>query len=165
MSPWDLQPCELTLTYPFFLIHSPGKLLMICSVIMCLTPAHPGNQEQDTGEEGPSNMALSDEELEALSYEPSETDWLGEGREQMTQRIMSSMEALCQLSMAGPFVYPVDVQAYPDYWSIVPFPNDLSTIIQKLENKFYRFVTHVQWLFFYINCLITGVVVHLLQTS
>ena len=106
-----------------------------------LDPGNPDIQaNEDASGASTSNIPLTDDDRQALSYEPTELDWLGEGREEISQRIMSCIESLYQLSMAGPFVYPVDVQTYPDYWSVVPLPTDLSTIIQKLENKFYRLV-------------------------
>ena len=85
--------------------------------------------DQDASGAFTSNIPLTDEDRQELSYEPTEMDWLEEGREEMTQRIMSCIESLYQLSMVGPFVYPVDLQTYPDYWSVVPVPIDLSTII------------------------------------
>lgn len=33
---------------------------------------------------------------------------------------------------------PVDLQAYPMYCTVVAYPTDLSTIKQRLENRFYR---------------------------
>ena len=56
----------------------------------------------------------------------------------MTERLVAGLVTLSQLSFAGPFVYPVDVHAYPDYWSVVPYPTDLSTLREKLLHKYYR---------------------------
>ena len=67
-----------------------------------------------------------------------EQDWLGEDQESMTQRVVAGIDALSQLSFAGPFVFPVDVQAYPDYWRVVPYPTDMNNIREKLLNKYYR---------------------------
>lgn len=123
MSPWDLQP---------------------------VTERDPGNPDlsaQDTDASGAatSNIPLTDEERLLLAYEPDDSEWLGEGREAMTQRLVTALEALSQLNFAGPFVYPVDVQAYPDYWTVVPYPSDLSTLREKLLNKYYRRVPALQW--------------------
>jgi len=104
-------------------------------------PGNPDLSAQHTDASGAatSNIPLTDEERLALAYEPDEeTEWLGEGREEMTQRLVAGLEALSQLNFAGPFVYPVDVQAYPDYWTVVPYPTDLSTIREKVLNKYYR---------------------------
>lgn len=103
-------------------------------------PGNPDLFAQDTDASGAatSNIPLNDEERLSLAYKPDETEWFDEGREAMTLRLVAGLEALSQLNFAGPFVYPVDVQAYPDYWSVVPFPTDLSTLREKLLHQYYR---------------------------
>lgn len=104
-------------------------------------PGNPDLSAQDTDASGAatSNIPLTDEERLTLAYVPDEeSEWLGEGREEMTQRLVTGLEALSQLHFAGPFVYPVDVHEYPDYWSVVPYPTDLNTLREKLLNKYYR---------------------------
>lgn len=121
MSPWDLQP---------------------------VTEHDPGNPDLSADASGAatSNIPLTDEDRLSLAYDPDEeSEWLGEGRETMSQRLVTGLEALSQLNFAGPFVYPVDVQQYPDYWSVVPYPTDLNTIREKLWNKYYRRVTALLW--------------------
>ena len=44
------------------------------------------------------------------------------------------------LSIAEQFLTPVDLQSFPDYSLIVAFPMDLSTIIARLQNRYYRLV-------------------------
>ena len=85
-----------------------------------------------------SNIPLTNEERISLAYEPNEADWFGEGREVMTDRLVPGLEALSWLHFAGPFVFPVNVDAYPDYWTVVPYPTDLHTLREKLLNKYYR---------------------------
>lgn len=103
-------------------------------------PGNPDLSAQDTDASGAatSNIPLTDEERLLLAYEPEDCDWLGEGRDAMTERLVAGLEALSQLNFAGPFVYPVDVHAYPDYWTVVPYPTDLSNLREKLLNKYYR---------------------------
>lgn len=43
--------------------------------------------------------------------------------------------------VAAPFAFPVDLQAYPTYCTVVAYVTDLSTIRQRLVNRFYRSVT------------------------
>ena len=84
----------------------------------------PGNPDLSADASGAatSNIPLTDEDRLSLAYDPDEeSEWLGEGRETMSQRLVTGLEALSQLNFAGPFVYPVDVQQYPDYWSVVPY--------------------------------------------
>ena len=104
-------------------------------------PGNPDLSAQDTDASGAatSNIPLTDEERLLLAYEPEDSDWLGEGRDAMTERLVAGLEALSQLNFAGPFVYPVDVHAYPDYWTVVPYPTDLSNLREKLLNKYYRY--------------------------
>ena len=104
-------------------------------------PGNPDLSAQDTDASGAatSNIPLTDEERLILAYEPEDSDWLGEGRDAMTERLVAGLEALSQLNFAGPFVYPVDVHAYPDYWTVVPYPTDLSNLREKLLNKYYRY--------------------------
>lgn len=47
--------------------------------------------------------------------------------------------------VAAPFAFPVDLQAYPTYCTVVAYVTDLSHIRQRLVNRFYRYFTHV-WL-------------------
>lgn len=49
------------------------------------------------------------------------------------------------LAIAEPFVAPVDLNLYPSYAYVVEYPMDLSTIKARLENRFYRRVTAVQY--------------------
>ncbi|VVC97121.1 unnamed protein product [Leptidea sinapis] len=42
------------------------------------------------------------------------------------------------LAVAEPFVAPVDLQQYPSYAMVVPYPVDLATIRARFENQFYR---------------------------
>lgn len=108
---------------------------------MTSDPGNPDLSAQDTDASGAatSNIPLTEDDRQALAYDPDEeSEWLGEGREAMTQRLITSIEALSQLNFAGPFVYPVDVQQYPDYWSVVPYPTDLNTVREKLLNQYYR---------------------------
>jgi len=117
---------------------------LLSAFFLSLLTSDPGNPDlsaQDTDASGAatSNIPLTDEERLTLAYVPDEeSEWLGEGREEMTQRLVTGLEALSQLHFAGPFVYAVDVHEYPDYWSVVPYPTDLNTLREKLLNKYYR---------------------------
>lgn len=52
------------------------------------------------------------------------------------------MDQSCYPSdVAAPFAFPVDLQAYPTYCTVVAYITDLSTIRQRLVNRFYRYVT------------------------
>lgn len=55
---------------------------------------------------------------------------------------VSPIDQSCHPSdVAAPFAFPVDLQAYPTYCTVVAYITDLSTIRQRLVNHFYRYVT------------------------
>lgn len=49
------------------------------------------------------------------------------------------------ISVAEPFIAPVDLSLYPSYALVVEYPIDLSTIKGRFENRFYRRVTSAQF--------------------
>lgn len=49
------------------------------------------------------------------------------------------------LAIAEPFAAPVDLNLYPSYAYVVEYPIDLSTIKARLDNRFYRRITAVQY--------------------
>ena len=57
------------------------------------------------------------------------------------QKLLEGIQLCCEcIQESNSFTEPVDLEAYPDYTSVVPVPIDLSTIIARLQNSFYRFV-------------------------
>ncbi|CAG9575003.1 unnamed protein product [Danaus chrysippus] len=52
--------------------------------------------------------------------------------------IAQHISQVMSLSVAEPFVAPVDLQLYPSYALVVPYPVDLATIRARFENLFYR---------------------------
>ena len=124
-----------------FIYPPPPPSLNSFLSLLTSDPGNPDLSAQDTDASGAatSNIPLTDEDRLTLAYVPDEeSEWLAEGREEMTQRLVTGLEALSQLHFAGPFVYPVNVNEYPDYWSVVPYPTDLNTVREKLLNKYYR---------------------------
>ena len=61
--------------------------------------------------------------------------WGGEGER---RRILGGLEAVSRMEEAVMFVSPVDLEEEPTYCLAVPFPTDLSTIQERLQNGFYR---------------------------
>ncbi|KAJ6665821.1 hypothetical protein lerEdw1_001293 [Lerista edwardsae] len=61
------------------------------------------------------------------------------------------MEPIPSNDIASAFVAPVDFQAYPMYCTVVAYPTDLSTIKQRLENRFYRRLSSLMWEVRYIE--------------
>ncbi|XP_050676362.1 PH-interacting protein isoform X2 [Leptidea sinapis] len=52
--------------------------------------------------------------------------------------IAGHISQVMTLAVAEPFVAPVDLQQYPSYAMVVPYPVDLATIRARFENQFYR---------------------------
>lgn len=50
---------------------------------------------------------------------------------------------VCPSDVAAPFAFPVDLQAYPTYCTVVAYITDLSTIRSRLVNRFYRYQSSV----------------------
>ena len=66
--------------------------------------------------------------------------WEGEGE---VERILHGLDVVSELDEAFMFRQPVDLEEEPMYCVAVPFPTDLSTIRERLQNQFYRFVSKV----------------------
>ena len=48
------------------------------------------------------------------------------------------VDVLSPPDVAKAFALPVDLRDYPLYCTVVAYPTDLSTIRQRLDNRFYR---------------------------
>jgi bromodomain and WD repeat domain-containing protein 1/3 len=81
---------------------------------------------------------VTSEELKSLLYTPKRGEWPEEGREAECARILVGLEKIMELSLAEHFNYPVDLDAYPSYAILIPYPIDLNTIKERLENNYYR---------------------------
>ena len=96
---------------------------------------------QNTG----GSVPVNSEELKILLHVPKDTEWPSHGRDAECQRIVQGLEQIMELSIAEPFLAPVDLQAFPLYAMIIEYPMDLSLLKARLENRFYRRVTSVQF--------------------
>ena len=50
-----------------------------------------------------------------------------------------------ELAIAEPFLVPVDLNSFPVYAMVIAYPVDLSTIKGRLENRYYRRVSSLQY--------------------
>jgi len=91
-----------------------------------------------------SSVPVNQTELSTLSYTPRAYEWPSCGRNEDCDRIVRGMEQIMELSIAEPFLVPVDLNDFPIYAMIIEYPIDLSTIKQRLENRFYRRVAAIQ---------------------
>lgn len=106
---------------------------------LAVDPGTPDDSDANTSGVASSNIPITDEEHDALvKYIPEENEWPDEEYDAAITRITRGLSILSELPFAAPFAYPVDVQSYPDYWSVVAYPIDLKTIVDRLINKYYR---------------------------
>ncbi|XP_078068075.1 bromodomain and WD repeat-containing protein 3 isoform X4 [Mustelus asterias] len=102
-------------------------------------------------EEIGASVPITPEELQDLLYKPQEGEWGSASADEEHRRIVQGIEQLLTLEMAAAFSAPVDLCAYPLYCTVVAYPTDLSTIMKKLENRFYRTVSALMWEVRYIE--------------
>uniref|UniRef100_A0A674MKM9 Pleckstrin homology domain interacting protein n=1 Tax=Takifugu rubripes TaxID=31033 RepID=A0A674MKM9_TAKRU len=92
-----------------------------------------------------TSVPLTGEEQKELLYVPLEGEWGCQSRAEECERIIKAIDQLCTLDVAAPFAFPVDLQAYPTYCTAVAYVTDLSTIRQRLVNRFYRRLSSLMW--------------------
>ena len=81
-----------------------------------------------------------------MLYTPMEEEWGVSGSlETECQRIIQCVEQVMTLRIAEQFVAPVDLNSYPTYPYYIPYPSDLSTIKNRLDMRFYRRLSALQW--------------------
>ncbi|XP_030641693.1 PH-interacting protein [Chanos chanos] len=97
------------------------------------------------------SVPLTEEEHRALLYKPLEGEWGSRTRDEECERIIAGIDQLCTLDVAAPFASPVDLQAYPTYCTVVAYVTDLSTIKNRLKNRFYRRMSSLMWEVRYIE--------------
>uniref|UniRef100_A0A673B6Y2 Pleckstrin homology domain interacting protein n=1 Tax=Sphaeramia orbicularis TaxID=375764 RepID=A0A673B6Y2_9TELE len=97
------------------------------------------------------SVPLSEGEQKELLYVPLDGEWGCRTRAEECERIIKAIDQLCTLDVAAPFAFPVDLQAYPTYCTVVAYGTDLSTIRQRLVNHFYRRLSSLMWEVRYIE--------------
>lgn len=125
LSPWDLEPL------------AGGGANVRKSKPVLAADQLPTNGEEVTADE-----------LKALVYVPSDVhgvEWPEHGRDEECLRILAGLEKIMELSVAEHFNYPVDLEAFPTYAMVIPYPIDLNTIKERVANHYYRRVNSIQW--------------------
>ncbi|XP_041660901.1 PH-interacting protein [Cheilinus undulatus] len=98
-----------------------------------------------------TSVPLVEDEHKDLLYVPLDGEWGSHTREEECERIIKAIDRLCTLDVAAPFAFPVDLQAYPTYCTVVAYVTDLSTIRQRLVHRFYRRLSSLMWEVRYIE--------------
>lgn len=99
------------------------------------------NREPDHG----GSVPVLPEEIAAILYHPRGDEWPGGDRDASCRTTIAGLEEVMGLSIAEPFLAPVDINIYKSYAYIVEFPIDLSTIKARFESRFYRRLTAAQF--------------------
>lgn len=94
------------------------------------------------------SLPVTTKEIKDILYRPESgnKEWPSGSRDLICDRILKGLHDLMGMSLAEPFLAPVDIQEYPSYAYIVEYPIDLSIIkvIQfiniGLGNKYFNFI-------------------------
>ena len=144
MSPWDV---EVTPSDDGAKPRRRGSSLSEDLALAFQLSSAPGVQtRRQAAMSGPSGASdeqqLLSDLLEILSedFDHDKDAWGEEGEAVARDRILRGLDAILSLPIAQPFQQPVNVEEYPDYYLAIPYPIDLGTIRQRLNNGYYRFV-------------------------
>lgn len=88
---------------------------------------------------------VSIDEIRSVMYQPCADEWPAHGRDVECERLIAGLQQIMSLSVAEPFLAPVDLNDFPTYAIMIEYPIDLSLIRERLDNRFYRRVTAVQY--------------------
>ena len=91
-------------------------------------------------------------EIVGTLYRPRPKDWGGH-RDSECDRISAALSQVMTLAIAEHFVSHVELNLHPSYTSTVEYQMDLSTIKSRLDNRFYRRASAVE---FDVNYILTN---------
>uniref|UniRef100_A0A8D8RXJ3 Bromodomain and WD repeat-containing protein 3 n=1 Tax=Cacopsylla melanoneura TaxID=428564 RepID=A0A8D8RXJ3_9HEMI len=91
------------------------------------------------------SLPVEPEEIQELLYHPRPDEWPQGNRDATCEKIITGLEEVMGLSVAEPFLVPVDIMQYPAYAYVVEYPVDLTTLRARFQNRFYRRVTSAQF--------------------
>lgn len=115
-----------------------------------LDRASPWDLEKPDPNRRPTNheagVGTLPQEISNLLYKPLAEEWSPIGdRDTECDRISAGFNKVMDMYVAKHFLVPVNLELYPTYASVVKYPMDLSTIKARLESRFYRRVSAVQY--------------------
>ncbi len=91
------------------------------------------------------SIPVTSEDLNQNMYTPDDDEWPSCGRDAECDRLVAGFQRIMELSIAEYFTTPVDLDKYPLYAITINYPIDLNTIKVRLENRYYRRVSSIQW--------------------
>ncbi|XP_028656036.2 bromodomain and WD repeat-containing protein 3 isoform X1 [Erpetoichthys calabaricus] len=92
-----------------------------------------------------NSVPVSSSEQSELMYKPQEGEWGIKSRDEECERIINGINQLLTFQFALPFAAPVDFATYPDYFLVVAYPTDVTTIRTRLVHRFYRRTSALIW--------------------
>ena len=131
LSPWDIEP--LPRDSRSHKAYSPTKKHAGTSADDVLQISFVSNRDQ-----GPLDPYI-------MHYYHSSAVWVDETRDQFKERMSVALSDVMERFEARDFVYPVNINDNPDYYSIVAYPTDLTTIHNRLLNDHYRSKESFLW--------------------
>uniref|UniRef100_A0A8B9JV82 Bromodomain and WD repeat domain containing 3 n=1 Tax=Astyanax mexicanus TaxID=7994 RepID=A0A8B9JV82_ASTMX len=111
----------------------------------------PDEGESPLPDEIGDSVPVTEEELQALLYQPQDGEWGTQTRDEECERVIAAIDQLFTLDIAKAFSCPVDLRDYPLYCTVVAYPTDLSTIRMRLVQRFYRRISALMWEVRYIE--------------
>uniref|UniRef100_A0AC35TJU7 Bromo domain-containing protein n=1 Tax=Rhabditophanes sp. KR3021 TaxID=114890 RepID=A0AC35TJU7_9BILA len=112
--------------------------------------------------------AATDEDFARLgTIKRRNQDWGQRGMDEVLERAKSGLECLMEYNEVELFIEPVDFNVVKDYYKVVPYPIDLTVIIRRIKNKFYRrlFALEQDIKQIAINCKLYNGEIQLTKTS
>ncbi|VDK71960.1 unnamed protein product [Onchocerca ochengi] len=87
-----------------------------------------------------SGIASEKDQVLFSQYPVNERDWIGavDGISACSERLLDAVRSMENDPHIKPFATPVNLIEYPDYLWDVDYPIDLSTIVERVKNRFYR---------------------------
>lgn len=115
LSPWDMEPVNPKSKFYYF------PCLFFVFNICYLNLGEPLNG---------MSLPVTSKEMKDILYRPESgnKEWPNGSRDTVCDRILRGLHDLMGMSLAEPFLAPVDIQEYPSYAYIVEYPIDLSII-------------------------------------
>lgn len=96
------------------------------------------------------SLPVTTKEMKDILYRPESgnKEWPSGSRDLICDRILRGLHDLMGMSLAEPFLAPVDIQEYPSYAYIVEYPIDLSIIkVRQFMNLYFIKITFFNFIF------------------
>jgi hypothetical protein len=148
LSPWDIEVTSEEEVRPR---RRSSSLSEDLALALQLSSAPGVQTRRQAAMSGPSGTSEEQNLLSNLidilneDFDNEDGGWGEEDEAIARDRILRGLDAILSLPISQPFQQPVNVEEYPDYYLVVPYPIDLGTIRQRLNNGYYRRLNSFLW--------------------